>query len=299
MVCPKCGTDGHDGAETCASCGLIFARYDPAGMARHRAARDARHAALSGRRRGFALVAAAALALVVTGLWWSGRTPAQAYVAPTGGGRMFAGLAHGYTGKGAELFLVKAGHTVQVIGRIDPGGRFGFELPAALSLPRLPQNLQLQLDGILKAGGEANAARRDRILRWRDSAEASVHALHAGETWVGLEVSPVDMTVARYAVAYADDAGQGDLFAANEKLGLVATPGQAMVVLVYANRAGRVRGKAYATNAFGTEVLHPWDMDLQAGWNLVTSEQNADMATLQYRTGPLPSGLQWWTLAGG
>ena len=240
----------------------------------------------------------AALVVLSAGIGWFGRTPAQAFSLPTGGGRIFTGLAHDYSGSGAALYLVKGGQTVQAVGRIEAGGRFRFELPARLSLSRLTSMMEQHL----KSGGGSVAgmseSNRERFARWPTQPESAVHALHAGDGWSVLSVEPLQMNIARYAVAYAGDAEHGDLFAANDRMGRIATPGQAMVVLVHADRAGRMRGKAHALNAFGAEVTNSWDLDLQAGWNLVTSEQVGDMATLRYRSGPLPDDLQWWTLAG-
>lgn len=239
-----------------------------------------------------------AVVVLASGLWWFGRTPAQAFNPPTGGGRVFTGLAHDFDGGGAPLHLVKGGHTVQEIGRIEAGGRFRFELPARLSLSRLTSMMEQHL----KSGGGSTAgmsdSNRERFARWPTQPESAVHALHAGEGWSELSVEPLEMNIARYAVAYADDARYGDLYAANDEMGAIALPGQAMVVLVYADRAGRMRGKAHTLNAFGAEVANRWELELQAGWNLVTSEQAGDLATLRYRSGPLPVDLQWWTLAG-
>lgn len=243
-------------------------------------------------------VALAALVALLSGLWWFGRTPAQAFSPPSGAGRVFAGLAHDFDGNGASLYLVKGGHTVQAIGRIEAGGRFRFELPERLSLSRLTP----MMEQYLKSGSGSTAgmseSNRLRFARWPTQPESAVHALHAGEGWSELSVEPLEMNLARYAVAYADDARYGDLFAANGGMGAIALPGQAMVVLVYADRAGRMSGKAHTLNAFGADVVNRWDLDLQAGWNLVTSEQTGDMATLSYRSGPLPDDLEWWTLAG-
>lgn len=243
-------------------------------------------------------VALTALVALVSGLWWFGRTPAQAFTPPTEGGRVFAGLAHGFGGGGAPLHLVKGGHTVQVIGRIEAGGRFRFELPDRLSLSRLTPMMEQHLKTGSGSTAGMSESNRERFARWPTQPESAVHALHAGEGWSDLSVVPLEMNIARYAVAYADDARYGDLFAANDEMGVIALPGQAMVVLVYADRAGRMSGKAHALNAFGAEVANRWDLDLQAGWNLVTSEQVGDMATLSYRSGPLPDDLEWWTLAG-
>ena len=260
MPCPKCGAASPDGAATSPACGLVFANFDPAAQARQREAREAARAEAARSRRAMSLGLAAALLALLAGLWWSGRTPAQAFVAPTGDGRIFGGLAHGYVGAGAELYLVQGGQTVQAIGRIERGGHFRFELPAR--------------------------------------PESAVHALYAGDGWSELSVEPLEMNIARYGVAYGNPSEHGDLFAANAEMGRVALPGQAMVVLVYADRAGRMRGNAHALNAFGAEVENRWELELRPGWNLVTSEQTADMATLAYRSGRLPDGLEWWTLAG-
>jgi hypothetical protein len=298
MPCPKCGAASADGAATCAACGLVFANYDPAAQARLRQARETVRAEAARSRRAMSLVLAAAFVVLLAGLWWFGRTPAQAFVAPTGEGRLFSGLAHDYAGAGAELYLVQGGHTVQAIGRIERGGRFRFELPGRLSLSRLTPTMVLQLRNMGPGPSATNDRNRERIARWPAQPESAVHALYAGDGWSDLSVEPLEMNVARYGVAYGGQDGHGDLFAANAEMGRIALPGQAMVVLVYADRAGRVRGDAHSLNAFGAEVKNRWELELRPGWNLVTSEQNDDMATLSYRSGRLPDGLEWWTLAG-
>jgi hypothetical protein len=298
MSCPKCGAARPDAATLCPACGLVFAHYDPAAQARQREAREAARAGAARSRRAVSLVLAAAFVALLAGLWWFGRTPAQAFVAPTGEGRVFGGLAHDYAGSGAELYLVQGGHTVQAIGRIEKGGRFRFELPARLTLSRLTPTMVQQLKNMAPGPSATNDRNRERIARWPAQPESAVHGLHAGDGWSELSVEPLEMNVARYGVAYGDQDGHGDLFAANAEMGRIALPGQAMVVLVYADRAGRVRGKAHALNAFGAEVENRWELELRPGWNLVTSEQNDDMATLSYRSGRLPDDLEWWTLAG-
>ena len=296
MTCPKCGAARPDASAACAACGLVFANYDPAAQARRSAEREAARRAAARSRRAVSLVLALGLVALVAGLWWFGRTPAQAFAAPTQGGRVFAGLAHDYAGEGAELYLVQGGHTVQAIGRIEKGGRFRFELPAQLTLPRLPVTMQQLAKGI--AAGPGSDALRERVARWPSQPESAVHGLHAGDGWSGLDVAPLEMNAARYGVVYGNESEHGDLFAANARMGRIALPGQAMVVLVYADRAGRVQGDAHSLNAFGAEVKNRWELDLRPGWNLVTSEQTADMATLRYRSGRLPADLEWWTLAG-
>lgn len=298
MPCPKCGAASPDGAATCPACGLVFANFDPAAQARQREAREAARAEAARSRRAMSLGLAAALLALLAGLWWSGRTPAQAFVAPTGDGRIFGGLAHGYVGAGAELYLVQGGQTVQAIGRIERGGHFRFELPARLPLSRLTPTMELQLKNMGPEPSATNDRNRERIARWPARPESAVHALYAGDGWSELSVEPLEMNIARYGVAYGNPSEHGDLFAANAEMGRVALPGQAMVVLVYADRAGRMRGNAHALNAFGAEVENRWELELRPGWNLVTSEQTADMATLAYRSGRLPDGLEWWTLAG-
>lgn len=298
MSCPKCGAARPDAAATCAACGLVFANYDPAAQARRREARETARADAARSRRMFSMVVAIAFLAFVAALWWSGRTPAEAFASPTNGGRVFAGLAHDYEGDGAELYLVQRGHTVQAIGRIEKGGRFRFELPAQLPLPRLPPMMQQWAKTVGDRPGEANDRLRERLARWPTLPESAVHGLDAGDGWKDLGVEPLAMNAARYGVVYGTDTAHGDLFAANAEMGPVALPGQAMLVLVYADRAGRVQGRAQTLNAFGAEVENHWELELQAGWNLVVSEQNADMATLAYRSGRLPDDLEWWTLAG-
>ena len=252
------------------------------------------------RQRGASrgLVLAALVALAGLGLWWAGRAPLQAYAPPLGEGREFAGFAHGYEGAGADLVLVQGGQTGATVGRIEAGGRFRFVLPAQMPTPRLTRAMELQLHYMGDAGGETNDANRARIAAWPKQPASAVHGLHAGDGWAGLSVEPLEMNVVRHAVAYIEGQQSGDLFAANGEPGRIADAGDAMLVFVYADRAGRVRGKAATTNAFGQPVLHDWALDLQAGWNVVTSEQAPDLASLTYRSGPVPEGFEWWTLAG-
>lgn len=249
-----------------------------------------------GASRGPVLAALVALAALL--LWWNGRTPLQAYAPPLGEGREFAGFAHGYQGAGADLVLVQGGQTGATVGRLDAGGRFRFVLPAQMPTPRLTRAMELQLHYMGDAGGETNDANRARIAAWPSLPESAVHGLHAGDGWAELSVEPLEMNVVRHAVAYIEGQRSGDLFAANGEPGRIADAGDAMLVFVYADRAGRVRGKAATTNAFGQPALHAWTLDLQAGWNVVTSEQAPDLASLTYRTGPVPAGFEWWTLAG-
>lgn len=237
-------------------------------------------------------------AIVALGLWWAGRTPLQAYAPPVGAGREFSGFAHGYEGGGADLVLVHGGQTGATVGRLEADGRFRFVLPATVPTPRLTPAMELQLHTMGDAGGETNDANRARIAAWPARPESAVHGLYAGDGWESLQVEPLGMNVVRYAIAYVDGPRYGDLFAANGRMGAVAMPGDAMLVLVYADRAGRVRGKASTFNAFGQPVLHAWALDLQAGWNVVTSEQATDLASLSYRSGPVPGGFEWWTVAG-
>lgn len=244
-----------------------------------------------------ALLAALGL-LAALALWWAGRTAPQAWSPPVGGGREFSGIAHGYEGDGADLVLVHGGQTGATVGRIERDGRFRFVLPARVPTPRLTRAMELQLQAMGDAGGATNDANRARIAGWPARPESAVHGLHAGDAWSGLSVEPLEMNVVRHAVAYIDGQAHGDLFAANGEPGPVALAGDAMLVFVYADRAGRVRGQAATTNAFGQPVLHAWTLDLQAGWNLVTSEQSPDLASLSYRTGPVPAGFEWWALPG-
>lgn len=244
-----------------------------------------------------ATLLAAAAALVALGLWWIGRASPQAYAPPTDGGRAFSGVAAGYEGPGARLLLVQGGQTGDTVGRLEADGRFHFVLPGQVPTPRLTRAMALQLDYMGDAGGATNEANRARIAAWPATPESAVHGLQAGDGWVGLSVEPLEMNVVRQAIAYLGDDGRyGDLVVAKGEPGRVALAGDAMLVFVYADRPGRVRGKASTVNAFGQPVLHDWDLRLQAGWNVVTSEQAPDLSSLAYRSGPVPAGFEWWVL---
>jgi hypothetical protein len=298
MNCPSCQAACTDGSTSCPACGLVYAHH--AAVARSRRAQEAKRAQAGARRarRNGAVAVFAALVVAVVVLKWTSGPSAQAFVVPADGGRVFAGVAHDYAGEAADLFLLKGvGQTVQKIGQIGSDGRFEFELPAKLELSRLTSMLEVRRRN-MGSPGEGNARLREQIARWTAKPESAVHALNAGEAWSELTVEPLELNAARYAVAYANASEYGHLFIANGRMRVVATPGQAMVVVVYADRAGRVRGVAQTMNAFGVTVPYTWDLDLQAGWNLVTSEQTADMTTLRYRTGELPDNLEWWTVEG-
>lgn len=295
MDCPKCRGACPAGIATCPACGLVLANYDPLAQTLRRQQRLQARQNTARTWRTLAAIAAGVFVIGACVVWWTGRPSPQAFVPPTEGGRVFSGLAHGHEGAAADVYLVKAGHTVQKVGGIAAGGRFHFELPTRLDLLRLTVVQQQLLRNMGDGQGEANARTRARIAQWPSEPASAVHALRAGEGWSELAVEPLELNAARYELVYANDSGQGDLFIANHELGFVSTPGQAMVVLVYADRPGRVRGVAQTTNGFGVLVPYTWELDLQAGWNLVTSEQAWDMATLRYRTGALPEGMEWWT----
>lgn len=300
MNCPKCHAANRPTEAICEGCGLVFARYDAGAQARADAARRARDRAErqdASRLRRFALVAAGtALAAILLGVWWNGRPTPQDFAAPHG--NTHRGVAHEYAGEGADLVLVNAEGPVQVIGRIHRGGRFEFALPDDLALPRVPREATLPPDAKFRNEQERAVIER-RMAALAASYEgpaAAVRRLHAGDGWQTLEVQPAALNVGRYAIAYEGPGGSGMLVASNSDLAGIALPGDHVLAFVYADRAGTVRGAAVATNALGMTVPNDWDLKLQPGWNLVTSEQTGNLARIAYRAGDVPDDLAWYAI---
>lgn len=300
MKCPKCQVVNPSSAPVCEGCGLIFARYDAGAQARVEAARRAseRTRRQDARRlHRFAwVVAGTALAAILLGVWWKGRPTPQDFAAPQGNAHR--GIAHEFAGDGADLVLVSAEGPVQVIGRIDRGGAFSFELPASLDLPRVPDEARLPPDAKFRNDQERAVIEQRMAARAAsyDHPAAAVRRLHAGDGWQSLEVQPAALNVGRYAIAYQGPGGSGMLVASNTDLQGIALPGDHVLAFVYADRAGTVRGTAIATNAMGLEVPNDWSLALKPGWNLVTSEQTANLARIAYRSGAVPGDLAWYAI---
>jgi len=203
-----------------------------------------------------------------------------------------------YAGDGADLVLVSAEGPVQVIGRIHRGGAFSFELPASLDLSRVPNEARLPPDAKFRSDQERAVIERRMaaMAASYDHPAAAVRRLHAGDGWQSLEVQPAALNVGRYAIAYQAPGGSGMLVASNTDLHGIALPGDHVLAFVYADRAGTVRGTAIATNAMGLEVPNDWSLALQPGWNLVTSEQTANLARIAYRSGAVPGDLAWYAI---
>lgn len=298
MHCPKCQALNADGSSTCIACGLIFARYDPQAQARvlaeHRMRRAAEREASDDARRAGWIIGAVVLLFAAAGIAWTLRTVPQQYSPPAG--TTFSGFAHEYAGAGAELMLVGNEEPGVPVGRIEADGSFRFELPASMELPRIPPALVAQAAEFALADPAKGAEQRANLQLHFSTAESAVRRLGAGMGWSELEVLPRDMNVGRYGVVYQSPGERGDLFASNSDLKRVALPGEHMLVLVYADRAGSVRGVAQAMNAFGVEVPNAWELTLEPGWNLVISEQTANLGRLAYRTGPTPDDLEWYAI---
>jgi hypothetical protein len=296
--CPKCRRENPAGAETCAGCALIFANYDPHAVAQLRADRAARRAEAARSRNGLLLVGTLLLAGLAGGAWWSSRPDPYAFAAPPDvAGTVFDGKALDYHGPGAELRLVDVDGGEQVVGRLAADGSFRFRLPADVAPLPLPSWLASATPGDPAQWNE----RQRRFDEYRRTPmfrhSLALRGLGAGDAWRTLTMAPDDLVAARFGVIYVGSGSErGDLIATNSDLRGIAGPGDQMLVLIHANRAGRVEGIAERLNGFGAEVGNPWTLDLHAGWNLVLSRQLGDYMTLEYVSGELPDDLQWRAL---
>jgi hypothetical protein len=298
MPCPVCHAPLADGSTTCGACGLVVARYDPEAHARVVARRQAKlaseHAVLLAARRNVALVAGFVMLLAALAVVWRSRDVPQQFSPPAG--QVFGGIAHEYAGAGATLLLVGAEMPAVPVGRIEPDGRFRFELPAVVDLPRIPPAMLAQAAEYERMDVESGARHRAQVESRYATPASAVRRLAAGAGWNALQVTPGDINVGRFGIVYDAPGERGDLFPANSAMEGIAVPGDHMLVFVHADRDGTVRGEAIATNAFGVEVPNAWDLTLRKGWNLVISEQTAHPGRLAYRSGPLPDDLEWYAI---
>lgn len=296
--CPKCGCAKPVGAEACAGCGLIFAKFDPDAAQRLRTERLARQADSARARKGLLVAGVLLMAAIAGGGWWISRPDPYAATAPVDVARSaFSGQALGYAGPGAELRLADVHGGERTVGRIDPDGRFRFDLPADMPpvpLPPLMSDAPPAGDPSTWNDGQRRWAEERLTPAFRTI--VALHGLGVADGWRALSRSTDDLIVSRFGVIYVGAAERGDLIASNSDHRGIALPGDHLLVLVHANRSGRIEGVANHVNAFGVEVGNRWTLDLRAGWNLAICRQARDLMTLEYVTVALPDDLRWRTI---